>query len=197
MIGAAVIISTLFALWTLSSVLKELEAVEVAGLPAEMVLYLEIDGDLPDQAGEANFSQPLAKNTRTLKNYIDALERAGKDPRVKGVYATLGDGSLSVAHAQEFRKALAAYKKSGKFSYIYAPAFDQGMGGYYLASAFDEMWMQPMGIVMVSGSVHKCRICAACSIKSVSIRRSISARNIKAHMTRLQKKKCLKLAAGR
>ncbi len=151
-IGAAVIISVVVAVWALSSILDEIDAgVEIAGLPEEMVLYLEINGDLPDRVGAANFSQPFTKDVRTLKNYIDALERAGKDHRVKGVYATLGDGSLSVAHAQEFRDALADFRTSGKFSYIYASAFDQGLGGYYLASAFDEMWMQPMGIVMISG----------------------------------------------
>jgi len=151
-IGAAVIISTVFAVWTMSSILKELDTdIEMAKLPKEMVLYLEIDGDIPDQVGKADFSQPFSQDVKTLRNYVDALEKAGADPRVKGVYAKIKSGGLSVAHAQEFRSALEKFKASGKFSYIYSAAYDQGLSAYYLASAFDEMWMQPMGVVMLSG----------------------------------------------
>ena len=152
LIGATVIISSVFAMWTMSFILKEIDAdLEMAKLPDEMVLYLEIDGDLPDQAGDADFSQPFTHDSKTLKNYVDALEKAGSDPRVKGVYASLKSGGLSVVHAQEFRSALAKFKASGKFSYIYSAAYDQGLSGYYLSSAFDEMWMQPMGVVMLTG----------------------------------------------
>ncbi len=152
LIGAAVIISSVVSVWMMSSILGEIDAsMELAKLSDEMVLYLEIDGDLPDLAGEANFSQPFSRGSKTLRNYVDALERAAVDPRVKGIYATLKSGGMSVAHAQEFRKALEEFKASGKFSYIYALSYDQGLGCYYLANAFDEMWMQPMGVVMLSG----------------------------------------------
>ncbi len=152
LIGAAVIISSVLAAWMMSSILSEIDAgAQMAGLPDEMVLYLEIDGDLPDQGADANFSQPFSQDVKTLKNYVDALEKAASDPRVKGVYATLKSGGMSVAHAQEFRSALTKFKASGKFSYIYSAAYDQGLSGYYVSSAFDEMWMQPMGVVMLSG----------------------------------------------
>ncbi len=152
LIGAVVIISSVFMAWTMSSILKDIEAeVEMAKLPKEMVLYLEIDGDIPDQPGDVNFSQPFSQSVDTLRNYIDAIERAEKDPRVKGIYAMIKGGGMSVVHAQELRKALKNFEASGKFSYIFASAYDQGLGSYYLASAFDEMWMQPMGVVMISG----------------------------------------------
>ena len=151
-IGAAVIVSTVISIWALSSIVHEIDVnAEIGRLPSEMVLYLEIDGDLPDLMTEANFSQPFASNAKTIRNYIDALESAAEDPRVKGIYATIEDEGLSVVHTQEFRRALAKYKESGKFAYIYASAFDQGLSGYYLVSGFDEIWMQPMGVVMVSG----------------------------------------------
>ncbi|MCK5374535.1 MAG: signal peptide peptidase SppA [Alphaproteobacteria bacterium] len=151
-IGAAVIVSTVLSIWALSSIVREIDMnAEIGRFPSEMVLYLEIDGDLPDLMTETNFSQPFASNAKTIRNYIDALESAAEDNRVKGIYAIVGSEGLSVVHAQEFRRALAKFKESGKFAYIYATAFDQGLSGYYLASGFDEIWMQPMGVVMVSG----------------------------------------------
>ncbi len=69
LIGAAVIISSVLAAWTMSSILNELDAdLEMAGLPDEMVLYLEIDGDIPDQGADADFSQPFSRGSKTLKD---------------------------------------------------------------------------------------------------------------------------------
>ncbi|MFP4463718.1 MAG: signal peptide peptidase SppA [Alphaproteobacteria bacterium] len=151
-IGASVIIASFVSFWVLSSVFYEMNASsDIARLPSQMVLYLEIDGDIPDLVTEADFSQPFKSNVRTLGNYIDALDRAALDPRVSGVYTKITGGSLSIAHAQEFRSALKEFKESGKFAYVYAPSFDQGLSGYYLASAFDEVWMQPLGVVTILG----------------------------------------------
>lgn len=152
-IGSAVIISTVLSAWFVFSLLQEgdMSSAELVRFPDQMVLYLDIEGDLPDQVSETDFSTPFKASSGTLKNTLDALERGARDPRVKGLYATLSGGHLSVAHAQEFRKALSAFKAAGKFSYIYAPSFDEGLGGYYFARGFDEIWMQPMGVVMISG----------------------------------------------
>lgn len=150
-IGAVVIIGAVASGWMLSSLMSEINAVTVTKLPEQMVLHMKIEGDLPDLPVEASFTDPFTHSTKTLKNYIDALELASTDPRVKGIYANLGGSGLSVTHIQELRKAIEKFKQSGKFTYIYSTAFDKGIGGYYLASAFDEIWMQPMGVVMVSG----------------------------------------------
>ncbi len=146
-VGALVILSSITMSWLLAPYVEEAEK----GLPNQMVLYMELQGSIGDLPKESTFADPFVQDNKTIKNYIDALNRARVDPRVEGVYARLGNIQLSVAHIQELRAAIHDFEKSGKFAYIYATSYEQGLGGYYLASSFDEIWMQPMGVVMVAG----------------------------------------------
>src|SRR5690606_18526490 len=57
-------------------------------------------------------------------------------------------------HIQELRTAIKRFRTSGKFAYIYTASFadlGSGIGAYYLASAFDQIWMQPVGMVSMTG----------------------------------------------
>ena len=146
-IGAFVILGSVASTWLLSSYVDEIDE----SFPDQMVLHMKLEGSLGDLPKDSGFVDPFVQDHKTIKNYIDAIDKARTDPRVEGIYAYLGNVQLSVAHIQELRQALHNFKESGKFTYIYAPSYDQGVGGYYLASAFDEIWMQPMGVVLISG----------------------------------------------
>ncbi len=146
-IGAVVILSAIAMSWFLVPLVEDIDE----RLPNQMVLFMDLQGAMGDLPKEASLIDPFTQDNKTVKNYIDALERARTDPRVEGIYARLGNIQLSIAHIQELRRAIHNFRKSGKFAYIYSPSFDQGLGGYYLASSFAEIWMQPMGVVMISG----------------------------------------------
>lgn len=147
-IGAGILVLALITFFILSSAVKE---VERPSLPRQMVLTLELDGKLGDLPQPIDFSDPFAYTPKTMKNFTDALSRAKDDPRVEGIYARLKPGHYALAHIQEMRAAIKDFRTSGKFAYIYAPSYDNGLGGYYLAAAFDEIWMQVMGSVMITG----------------------------------------------
>ncbi len=147
LIGAVVIISSIVMSYMLAPFIEEIDH----SLPKQMVLYMELEGSMGDLPKEAGFVDPFVVSNKTVKNYIDAIDRARTDPRVEGIYAKMNNGHLSVAHIQELREAIHNFRKSGKFAYIYANSYSQGLGGYYLASAFDEIWMQPLGVVMING----------------------------------------------
>ncbi len=146
-IGAFVIISSVAMSFMFAPLMEDIDK----SLPDKMVLYMELDGNIGDLPKESSFVDPFIKNNKTVKNYIDALGRAKVDPRVEGIYTKIGKSHLSIAHIQELRRAIHDFRKSGKFAYIYATSYMQGLGGYYLASAFDEIWMQPLGVVMING----------------------------------------------
>ena len=147
-IGAIVILGSLLLSWMFSSVIGD----EIdTGLPSQMVLYMELDGAVGDLPKESSLVDPFVESGKTVKNYIDAIEQAKTDSRVEGIYASLGNVQLSLAHVQELRIAIKDFRESGKFAYIYSSSYSGGLGSYYLASAFDEMWMQPMGVVVLSG----------------------------------------------
>ncbi|TXL71236.1 signal peptide peptidase SppA [Vineibacter terrae] len=90
----------------------------------------------------------------SLSQTVALLQHAAKDSRVAGLVATLGDDGPGIASVQELRDAIAAFRASGKFAIAFAETFDEGAGGlqnYYLATAFDKIWVQPTGDFGVVG----------------------------------------------
>ncbi len=145
-LGAVILIMTILSIWSLSQIQQP-----QVNFPEKMVLYMELDGDLDDLPKDINIVDPFMPLGNTVRDFVDALEKAKNDDRVQGIYAKMRKGSYSLAHIQEIRQGIENFKKSGKFAYIYATSFDDGLGAYYFASAFDEIWLQPMGVVAITG----------------------------------------------
>ncbi len=123
-------------------------------LPEKIVLVLKLSDGLSDTSDASPFSDPFAPAALSVHEIIETLHHASKDDRVKGVVASLPPASFQLAHVQELRKAVKDFKASGKFTKIYSPNYGEygdGLSRYYLASAFEEIWMQPVGTVMISG----------------------------------------------
>ena len=74
-----------------------------------------------------------------LRDAVLALEEAANDPAIKFAYLRADAASAGVAQMEEFRKALAAFRNSGKpvLAYTEAPS----NGSYYLASVADKILM--------------------------------------------------------
>ncbi len=123
-------------------------------LPAAMILELDLTRDLAEGPGEDSLSRLVFGTKGNLRDLVDALDRAGDDPRVKGVYARLGDDAIGLAKVQQVRDALRAFRDKGKFAVAFADTFGElgpGTRPYYLATAFDEIWLQPQGTVGLTG----------------------------------------------
>ena len=89
-----------------------------------------------------------------LHDLTMALERAERDPKVVGLVARLGAAKIGVADIQEIRAAVMRFRQSGKFAVAFAETFGEfsnGLGAYYLATGFDEVWMQPSGDIGLVG----------------------------------------------
>lgn len=90
----------------------------------------------------------------SLAQTVDALRRAAADQRVVGLVATLSGGGPGIASVQELREAIAFFRAAGKFTIVFSESFDTGPGGlrnWYLASAFEQIWLQPSGDFGVVG----------------------------------------------
>ncbi len=146
-LGAVVLVMVVLSAWALGPYMQDIEQ----ELPERVVLHMKLDGKLDDLPKETSLTDPFSEDVKTVRNYINALERAKNDSRVLGLYAEMRNVSIGVAHIQELRAAIKDFRESGKFAYIYAPSYRGGLGQYYLADAFDEIWMQPMGIVLLNG----------------------------------------------
>jgi protease-4 len=85
---------------------------------------------------------------------VDALDRGRRDPRVKGVVARLGGDRVGTGKSQELRAAIQRFRSSGRFAFAFSESFGElgpGDRSYYIASAFDRIWLQPVGLVGLTG----------------------------------------------
>lgn len=147
-IGAVVLIFSVLGMMVAQ---KAMENADVPiGLPNQMVLMLPLDQSFE----EYRATESLGTRQPTLRETIDALDAARTDNRVKGVVASLRGGTYNLAHIYELRAAIKRFRESGKFAYFFTNSFaeqGQGLGSYYLATAFDQIWMQPMGSLVIPG----------------------------------------------
>ncbi|MFL5265776.1 MAG: signal peptide peptidase SppA [Stellaceae bacterium] len=126
----------------------------VTPLPANIILTVDLTRDLPEGASEDPLLRLIAGPKPTLRDVLDAIEVAGDDARVKVLLARVGDDELGLAKVQEVRDAVAAFRSKGKLAIAFADSFGEfgpGTRPYYLATAFDEIWLQPMGGVGLTG----------------------------------------------
>jgi protease-4 len=123
-------------------------------LPGTIVLSAELGRGLAEGAGPDPLSELVFGGKETLRDVLDALERGGNDARVKGLYARLGGDTLGLATCQELRDAIAAFRAKGKFAIAFSDSFGEfgpATRPYYLATAFDEIWLQPLGSLGLIG----------------------------------------------
>src|SRR5437763_4125905 len=123
-------------------------------LPTSMVLSLDLRKVPPESATADLLSGGLWRGSRDITETLELLWQAADDPRVVGLYVDIGDEDAGLARVQELRQAIARFRGKGKF----AIGFAESLGGsgahvsdYYLASAFDQIWLQPSGGFGVTG----------------------------------------------
>jgi len=123
-------------------------------LPDQILLSYKLKSNLFETAQKPSFSSALLRPPTTLHEIAESLDIAAKDGRVKGLMINIDSSDYSLAQIQELRDAIHRFRKSGKFTMVYADSFGGlggGIGTYYLASSFDEIWMQPMGLLSING----------------------------------------------
>lgn len=123
-------------------------------VPSTTIIEVRLDRPL----AEIDASDPLAgilgSGSPTLRATIEGLDRAREDDRVSGMIAYIDGGVGGMAQAQELRDAILRFRESGKFAYAFSETFGEmgpGTQGYYVAAAFDQVWMQPTGQVGLVG----------------------------------------------
>ena len=124
------------------------------------VLELDLEGGVVESHGNDPLSRAITRGSIVVRDVVDVLDRAADDDRVTAVVARLGNGSVQLGHAQEIRDAVARFRASGKTAYAYAETFGesgQATINYYLASAFSEIHLMPLGEVSATGMLAEGR----------------------------------------
>lgn len=123
-------------------------------IPSKVILEADFETHLVEYVPDDPVARIVSGKAPTMLGVVEALDRASTDKRVVGLIARVGEAGLSLAQIQEIRDAVTAFRHSGKPAIAYAETFgegDRGNGSYYLASAFDEICLQPSGDVGLAG----------------------------------------------
>ena len=141
-------------------------------------IRLNIDGDVYETRPNDIIGSLTFGNPPTLNDLVSGLYRGAADPRIKGVIGYMTRMPLTLTQIQEFRAAIKAFKRAGKKTVFYAPTIGElggGLGMYYLASAFDEIRVQPGGEVGVAGIAAETPYFKA-ALKKIGVLPSFGAR---------------------
>jgi protease-4 len=123
-------------------------------VPSRVLLEVDLQAPLVEYVPEDPVAWLVGRDKPTVRDTVEALEKGAGDSRVAGLVATLGDSPMGVAQVQEIRDAVLAFRARGKPAIAFAETFGEwapGNGSYYLASAFDEVWLQPSGDIGLTG----------------------------------------------
>ena len=110
---------------------------------------------VPPEGGGGDLSwSALFGGSRDIVETVQLLWQAADDPRVVGLFVEIGDEEAGLARVQELRQAIARFRGKGKFAVGFAESLGSGgthVSDYYLASALDQVWLQPSGNFAVAG----------------------------------------------
>lgn len=153
-IGALAFIGALSVLFVVGLVgLMLLASASKPGVPSNLVLELDLEHPLPEHHAPDSLVGAFGEEPTTVRDMVDALEKAGGDSRVKSLVVRIGQPGTPAA-TQELRDAVKAFRAKGKKAVAYTDSFGE-LGNstlaYYLASAFDEIYIQPSGDVNING----------------------------------------------
>ncbi|WP_163547551.1 signal peptide peptidase SppA [Candidatus Frankia nodulisporulans] len=129
---------------------RQIAARRTAPVVLELDLMVELLEGVP--ADPVTFA--LSRRRNTLRDIVEALRHATDDARVPVVVAHIAACGMPLAHIQEIRAAISAFRAAGGTAIAYADTFGEfggGTGPYYLATAFDEIWLAPCGDCGLTG----------------------------------------------
>ena len=131
---------------------------QVTRLRQRQTAPLILELDLTDGISEGPVSDPLSaimsRRRARLQDIIEGLRRAHRDDRVRALVVKVGGGRIGLARMQELREAIGAFRESGKLTVAWSETFGEFTHGnvpYYLATAFDRIYLQPSGSVGLTG----------------------------------------------
>ncbi|MGZ8431602.1 MAG: signal peptide peptidase SppA [Candidatus Deferrimicrobiaceae bacterium] len=125
-------------------------------IPQRTVIAVDLERPVVEYVPDDHVAGFLLRRSMVLRDVVDALDRAAEDKRVVGLVARVGTSGMGMAQIQEVRDAVAAFRGKGKPAIAYAETFGEfgpGNGAYYLATAFDNIYLQPSGSVGLTGLI--------------------------------------------
>ena len=129
-------------------------ATKISSLPPRVqeatTLVLDLEGRIIEQ-NPTDLAARLVqgKLKPTLRELVENIDKAAADSRVTGMVVRLRSPQLGWAKAEELHAALGRFRKAGKK--LYCHVIHAGLREYYLATACEGIYLQPVGLLDIKG----------------------------------------------
>ncbi|HXM12687.1 MAG TPA: signal peptide peptidase SppA [Terriglobales bacterium] len=150
-------LAVLGALWLIGMAIVLVTVIGMKGkVPSKTILEANFEQEFLEDVPATPSAQLLLSRKQTLRDVVDAIDRGASDDRVVGMIAKIGAAPMGMAQTQEIRDAVQRFRAHKKFAVAYSETFGEfgpGNGSYYLATAFDHIYLQPSGDVGLTGII--------------------------------------------
>jgi protease-4 len=119
-------------------------------IKAGTILTMKLDRQIVDREPVLPFplgsmgNQPIG-----LNEILGCIEKAKTDDNIEGIHLDLSFIPAGIGTIEEIRNALLDFRSSGKFVTVHSDMLSQG--AYYLATASDEIFLNPVGFFNLVG----------------------------------------------
>ncbi|HVP53065.1 MAG TPA: signal peptide peptidase SppA [Terriglobales bacterium] len=123
-------------------------------VPNRTILEVNLEKGLIEDVPDDPMAKAMLSDRMIVRDVVDAIDRGADDSRVVGMVASIGSSNLGVAEAQEIRDAVLRFRARKKFAVAFSETFGEagpGQTAYYLATAFDQIYLQPSGDIGLTG----------------------------------------------
>ncbi|MEV5412566.1 signal peptide peptidase SppA [Thermopolyspora sp. NPDC052614] len=124
------------------------------GRTGPLILELDLTEGVVDGPPSDPLGALMSMRRTRLSDILSGLKHARRDERVKALIVKIGGHPIGLGLVQELRGAVQEFRRSGKRAVAYAETFGEFGAGtvpYYLATAFDTIYLQPSGDVGFTG----------------------------------------------
>lgn len=123
-------------------------------MPQKTILQIDFDTPIAEERSDSLLSDITGEMNASFYDLLKSIAVAANDDRIKAIVAHISQSDLTLSQIEELRDIIEVFQQSGKKAYIFSESFGSFGGGiseYYLASAFDEIILQPGGDVGITG----------------------------------------------
>lgn len=123
-------------------------------VPDKTILEMDFEKGIVEYLPDDPTARMMFEDQFSTLDVIKGLKTASEDERVIGLVARIGRARMGFAQIQELRNAIIAFRSKGKTAIAYTDTFGEfgpGNGAYYLATAFEKIYLQPSGDIGLTG----------------------------------------------
>jgi protease-4 len=123
-------------------------------IPKRTILEADFEKNYAEYIPEDRLGSLVMRKAPLIRDVATALSKASESEKVTMLVAKVGASKMKLAKIQEIRDAVIKFRKKGKKAIAYAETFGEfgpGNSAYYLATAFDRIYLQPSGDIGLTG----------------------------------------------